>query len=290
MQKDLTMTEQMTLTKPEQIALNDGSAIPPLGLGVWQVDPAITAKVVSWGIQAGYRLIDTAEGYGNEEGVGQAIRTAGVPRGELFITSKLRNGAHQRDAALKAFDETMSKLGIKQIDLFLIHWPVPSQGKYVEAWKTLVELRQDGRIKSIGVSNFNQDHLERIIGETGVTPVVNQIELHPAVSTARHQGIPWQAQHPHRKLEPARQRPAVERSGPRRHRRQTSQVRGADDHQMAPSGRADRHSKVGPQERIAANFDVFDFELDAEDLELIKGLDSRDGRTGANPATAAFLF
>ena len=133
---------------PERITLNDGSAIPQLGLGVWQVDPDITAQVVSWGIEAGYRSIDTAEGYANEEGVGQAIRTAGVPRRELFITSKLRNGGHQRDRALKAFDETMSKLGIEQIDLFLIHWPVPSQGKYVEAWKTLIELRQAGRIKS----------------------------------------------------------------------------------------------------------------------------------------------
>ncbi|WP_245520288.1 aldo/keto reductase, partial [Mesorhizobium sp. M00.F.Ca.ET.217.01.1.1] len=138
-----------------------------MGLGVWQVDPGTTAKVVRWGIEAGYRLIDTAEGYRNEEGVGEAIRAAGVPRAELFITSKLRNGAHQRDAALRAFDDTMQKLGIDQIDLFLIHWPVPSQGKYVEAWKTLVELRKAGRIKSVGVSNFNQDHLERIIGETG---------------------------------------------------------------------------------------------------------------------------
>ncbi|TIU08183.1 MAG: aldo/keto reductase, partial [Mesorhizobium sp.] len=124
------MPEQITLSKPEQITLNDGSAIPQIGLGVWQVDPAITSQVVSWGIEAGYRLIDTAEGYRNEEGVGQAIRKAGVPRGELFITSKLRNGAHQRDAALRAFDETMSKLGIEKIDLFLIHWPVPSQDKY----------------------------------------------------------------------------------------------------------------------------------------------------------------
>ncbi|UVK37752.1 aldo/keto reductase [Mesorhizobium sp. AR10] len=284
------MTEQMTLTKPEQIALNDGSAIPPLGLGVWQVDPAITAKVVNWGIQAGYRLIDTAEGYGNEEGVGQAIRTAGVPRGELFITSKLRNGAHQRDAALKAFDETMSKLGIKQIDLFLIHWPVPSQGKYVEAWQTLVELRQDGRIKSIGVSNFNQDHLERIIGETGVTPVVNQIELHPRF---QQRGIrEFHSKHNIR----------IESWSPLGSGRLLSDP--------ALAGIAAKHRKsvaqtiirwhlqegliVIPksvhQDRIAANFDVFDFELDAADLELIRGLDSRDGRTGANPATAAFLF
>ena len=242
------------------------------------------------GIQAGYRLIDTAEGYGNEEGVGQAIRTAGVARSELFITSKLRNGAHQRDAALKAFDDTMSKLGIKQIDLFLIHWPVPSQGKYVEAWKTLVELRQDGRIKSIGVSNFNQDHLERIIGETGVTPVVNQVELHPRF---QQRGIrEFHSKHNIR----------IESWSPLGSGRLLSDP--------ALAGIAAKHRKsvaqtiirwhlqegliVIPksvhQDRIAANFDVFDFELDAGDLELVRGLDSRDGRTGANPATAAFLF
>src|SRR4029079_6869718 len=119
------------------------------------------------------------EGYDNEEGVGEALRSTSVPRNELFITSKLRNGGHQRDLALRSFDETMAKLGIEQLDLFLIHWPVPSQNKYVEAWKTLVELRQAGRVKSIGVSNFNLDHLDRIIGETGVAPAVNQIELHP---------------------------------------------------------------------------------------------------------------
>ena len=164
---------------PEQLTLNDGATIPRIGLGVWQVDPDITAKVVRWGIEAGYRLINTAEGYRNEEGVGEAIRSAGVPRKELFITSKLRNGAHRRDDALRAFDDTMAKLGIDRIYLFLIHWPVPGQNNYVEAWKTLVELKEAGRIASVGVSNFNQDHLERIIGETGVVPVVNQIELHP---------------------------------------------------------------------------------------------------------------
>src|SRR5690606_26530944 len=120
------------------------------------------------------------EGYNNEEGVGEAIRAAEVPREELFITSKLRNGGHARDLAFKNFDETMQKLGLDVLDLFLIHWPLPSQDKYVEAWKVLVELQQQGRIRSIGVSNFNEDHLERIIGETGVTPAVNQIELHPA--------------------------------------------------------------------------------------------------------------
>lgn len=290
MQKDLSMPEQITLTKVEQITLNDGSAIPQMGLGVWQVDPAITAQVVSWGIEAGYRLIDTAEGYQNEEGVGQAIRTAGVPRSELFITSKLRNGAHQRDAALRAFDETMNKLGIEKIDLFLIHWPVPSQGKYVEAWKTLIELRQSGRIKSIGVSNFNQDHLERIIGETGVTPSVNQIELHPRFqqrqtrefhSTHNIRIESWSPLGSGRLLSD----PTLEKIAGK-HRKSVAQViirwHLQEGLIVIP--------KSIHQDRIAANFDVFDFELDSKDLELIRDMDSSNGRTGANPATAAFLF
>ncbi|MER9067820.1 aldo/keto reductase [Mesorhizobium sp. M0902] len=284
------MPEQITLNRPEQIRLNDGSAIPQIGLGVWQVDPAITAKVVRWGIEAGYRLIDTAEGYQNEEGVGQAIRSAGVPRSELFITSKLRNGAHQRDAALRAFDETMSKLGIEQIDLFLIHWPVPSQDRYVEAWKTLIELRQSGRIKSIGVSNFNQDHLERIIGETGVTPTVNQIELHPRFQRRDKREFhdrhnirieSWSPLGSGRLLSD----PTLE-SIARKHGKSVAQtiVRWHLQEGVIVI------PKSIHQDRIAANFDVFDFELEAKDLELIRGMDSSDGRTGPNPATAAFLF
>ena len=133
------------------LPLNDGNAIPRIGLGVWQVDALITARVVSEAIKAGYRSIDTAEGYRNEAGVGEAIKAADVPRKELFITSKLRNGGHARDLALKSFDETMTLLGIDQLDLFLIHWPVPSQGKYVEAWKALVQLQKDGYKGQLGL-------------------------------------------------------------------------------------------------------------------------------------------
>jgi 2,5-diketo-D-gluconate reductase A len=275
---------------PEQITLNDGATIPQLGLGVWQVDHGITAQVVGWAIKAGYRLIDTAEGYQNEEGVGEAIRAAGVPRSELFITSKLRNGAHQRDAALRAFDDTMKKLGIEQLDLFLIHWPVPSQDKYVEAWKALIELQQAGRIKSIGVSNFNRDHLERIIGETGVVPVANQIELHP-----RFQQRALRDFHALHDIHTESWSPLG--SG-----------RLLSDPTIA--GIAGKHGKSAAQtiirwhlqqglivipksihqDRITANFDVFDFELDAEDLKTIAGMDSADGRDGPNPATASFLF
>jgi len=275
---------------PEQMTLNDGTAIPQLGLGVWQVDHGITADVVGWAIKAGYRLIDTAQGYRNEEGVGEAIRAADVPRSELYITSKLRNGAHERDAALRAFDDTMEKLGIEQLDLFLIHWPVPSRDKYVEAWKTLIELKQAGRIKSIGVSNFNRDHLERIIGETGVVPVANQIELHP-----RFQQRALREFHAGHDIQTESWSPLG--SG-----------RLLGDPTIA--GIAAKHGKSAAQtiirwhlqqglivipksihqDRIAANFDVFDFELDTQDLKTIAGMDSADGRDGPNPATAAFLF
>lgn len=282
MQKDIRM--------PKQLTLNDGATIPQIGLGVWQVEPSITAKVVRWGIDAGYRLIDTAEGYRNEEGVGEAIRAAGVPRNELFITSKLRNGAHQRDAALRAFDDTMQKLGIDQIDLFLIHWPVPAQNKYVEAWKTLVELQKAGRVKSVGVSNFNQDHLERIIGETGVTPVVNQIELHPRFQQRDKRDFhkkhnihieSWSPLGSGRLLsDPTLEKIAM------KHGKSVAQVTIRWHLQegliVIP--------KSVHQERIAGNFDVFDFELDADDMRTIRGLDSADGRTGPDPATAAFLF
>ncbi|TPI36080.1 aldo/keto reductase [Mesorhizobium sp. B3-1-6] len=275
---------------PEQLTLNDGAAIPQIGLGVWQVDPDITAKVVRWGVGAGYRLIDTAEGYRNEEGVGEAIRAAGVPRSELFITSKLRNGAHQRDAALRAFDDTMQKLGIDKIDLFLIHWPVPSQNKYVEAWKTLVELQKAGRIKSVGVSNFNQDHLERIIGETGVTPVVNQIELHPRFQQRDKRKFhekhnihieSWSPLGSGRLLSD----PTLEKLA-KKHGKSAAQViirwHLQEGLIVIP--------KSIHQERIAGNFDVFGFELDADDMQTVHGLDSADGRTGPDPATAAFLF
>ena len=276
---------------PEQLKLNDGAAIPQIGLGVWQVDPDITAKVVRWGIETGYRLIDTAEGYRNEEGVGEAIRSAGVPRGELFITSKLRNGAHQRDAALRAFDDTMRKLGIDEIDLFLIHWPVPSQDRYVEAWKALVELKEAGRIRSVGVSNFNQDHLERIIGETGVTPVVNQIELHPRFQQRDKRAFhkkhnihieSWSPLGSGRLLADA----TLEKIA-RKHGKSVAQViirwHLQEGLVVIP--------KSIHQDRIAGNFDVFDFELDNDDIRQIDSLDKGEaGRTGSNPATASFLF
>lgn len=278
------------MAEQTKVTLHDGNVIPQIGLGVWQVDPAITERVVTDGIKAGYRSIDTAEGYDNEAGVGAAIRNAGVARSELFITSKLRNGGHARDLALKSFDDTMKKLGIEQIDMFLIHWPVPSQDKYVEAWKVFVELQKQGRIKSIGVSNFNPDHIERIVGETGVTPVVNQIELHPTFQQTKNR--PFYKQH----------NIAVESWSPL--------GSGADLKNPAIGEIANKHGKSIAQviirwhlqegfivipksihaNRMQENIDVFDFELDTGDMTRIRGLDDPKGRVGADPATAAFLF
>ncbi|MBN9363924.1 MULTISPECIES: aldo/keto reductase [unclassified Devosia] len=272
------------------IKLRDGNSIPQLGLGVWQVDPEITARVVSDAIEVGYRSIDTAEGYQNEEGVGEAIRRAGVPRHELFITSKLRNGGHARDLALKSFDATMKALGLEQLDMFLIHWPVPSQDKYVEAWKTLVELKTQGRIRSIGVSNFNLDHLERIIGETGETPVVNQIELHPRFQQRDKRAFhkqhdifieSWSPLGSGRMLDDATVGAIA-----RKHGKSIAQV----IIRWHLQGGLIVIPKTTHRERMAENFDVLGFELDADDLNKIDGLDQRDGRVGANPATASFLF
>lgn len=274
-----------------RIPLRDGNSIPQLGLGVWQVPVEEAPRVVADGIKAGYRSIDTAEGYQNEEGVGEAIARSDVPREELFITTKLRNSAHARDAALKAFDESMAKLGIEQLDLFLIHWPRPAQNKYVEAWKVLVELQQAGRIRSIGVSNFTPEHLERIIGETGVTPAVNQIELHPAFQQRDQRAV--MAKHDIK----------IESWSP------LGSGRALNDPAIAAIGK--KYGKTVAQtiirwhlqeglivipksmrkERIEENAAVFDFELSAEDMTAIAALDDpRGGRVGPDPATADFSF
>ena len=270
-----------------RITLNDGNSMPQLGLGVWAMSPQTATEVVADAISVGYRSIDTAQGYENEQGVGEALRRVDVPRDQIFVTSKLRNGLHARDLALKSFDETMSKLGIEQLDLFLIHWPMPSQNRYVEAWKTLVELQQQGRIRSIGVSNFNEDHLERIIGESGVTPVVNQIELHP-----RFQQRDKRDYHRQHQI-------AIESWSP------LGGGRAVNDPDIQRI--ADKHGKSVPQaiirwhlqeglivipksanaERLRANFDVFDFTLDDEDMAAIARLDEAQGRIGGNPKTVA---
>src|SRR6478609_8947776 len=171
----------MGMTQIPNLTLNDGHTIPQLGFGVFQVPPKDTARITGQALEAGYRHIDTAEMYGNAKGVGEAIRASGIPRDEVFVNSKLNNGFHEPDVARKAFEQTLTALGLDQVDLFLIHWPLPTQydGDFVSTWKTLAEFKEDGRGRSIGVSNFQPAHLERLAAETDVLPAVNQIEVHP---------------------------------------------------------------------------------------------------------------
>lgn len=161
------------------LVLNDGKEIPQLGLGVWKASDDEAESAVRAAIEAGYRLIDTATIYGNEAGVGRGIVASGVPREELFVTTKLWNADQGYDATLKAFEKSLSALGLDYVDLYLIHWPTPDRGLYVDTWKAFEKLQADGRIKSIGVSNFKPHHLEELMSQTKIVPVVNQIELHP---------------------------------------------------------------------------------------------------------------
>src|SRR3954471_14841155 len=163
------------------ITLNDGRTIPQLGFGVFQIDPDETAEGVTTALEAGYRHIDTAEMYQNERGVGEAVRASGLDRADVYVTSKLSNAAHRPDDARRAFDGTLAELGFDYVDLFLIHWPLPTlyDGDYVSTWQTLEEFKRDGRARSIGVSNFQVSHLERLANETDTVPAVNQIEVHP---------------------------------------------------------------------------------------------------------------
>jgi 2,5-diketo-D-gluconate reductase A len=162
-----------------KIRLNNGVGIPQLGFGVFQIEPDRTAEAVLTAFEAGYRHIDTAQGYNNEEGVGEAIRAAGLPRGEIFVTTKLANDRHGYDQAISALDESLQRLGLDHVDLYLIHWPRPAQNRYVETWKAFEKIASDGKARAIGVSNFHIPHLKRLAEETATVPAVNQIELHP---------------------------------------------------------------------------------------------------------------
>ena len=167
------------MTDVPNITLNNGVEIPQLGFGVFQIDPEKTKEATLAALEVGYRHIDTAEMYGNEKEVGEAVRASGIDRDEIFVTSKLNNGFHAYDDALRAFDQTMTDLGLDYLDLFLVHWPLPEVKDYVVTWTAMEKIYESGRVKAIGVSNFNPHHLRRLHSETSVTPAVNQIEVHP---------------------------------------------------------------------------------------------------------------
>jgi 2,5-diketo-D-gluconate reductase A len=272
------------MTAVPTITLNDGVEIPQLGFGVFQVPPEDTKKATLEALEVGYRHIDTAEMYGNEKGVGEAVAESGIPRDQIFVTSKLNNTFHAREAALGAFDETLETLGFETLDLFLIHWPLPAVGDYVETWKAMEEMKASGRVRSIGVSNFQPAHLQRLFDETDTVPSVNQIEVHPYLTNevARafntEHGIFTEAWSPI--------------------------AQGAVLTDPVITGIADRVGRTAAQvtlrwhiqrgdivfpksvtrSRVEENFALFDFELTNDDIAAIAGL-NRDERTGPDPDT-----
>lgn len=274
-----------------QITLNDGHTIPRLGFGVWQVPDDEATQAVTDAIEAGYRMIDTAEGYDNEEGVGRALKDCGIAREELFITSKLRNGAHDFDAAIKAFDESQHKLGLDYLDMFLIHWPVQEQDKYRDAWRALLKLKEDGRVRSVGVSNFLPEHLDRIADATGIVPVINQIELHPKFqqrdvrATHNQRGIKIECYSP-LGSGAVLEDPTLAAIA-KKHGKEVAQVilRWLLDQGLIVIPKS-THAK-----RIQSNIDVFGFQLDDDDRKQIDALDDpANGKTGSDPATMNSLF
>lgn len=267
------------------VELNDGNQIPQLGFGVFKVPDEETQQAVERAFEAGYRSIDTAALYRNERGVGAAIRASGLPRDELFITSKVWNDAQGREQAARAFDESLGRLGLDYLDLFLIHWPVPSRDLYVETWQTLADIRKDGRVKSIGVSNFEPAHLDRLKAETGIVPAVNQVELHPYLTQqavreyGAANGIVTESWSPLAKGGDLLAEPVLTEIGKR--------------HGKTPAQVVIRwHLRLGcvvipktvTASRVRENFDVFDFGLTDADLNAISSL-NRDRRTGPDPNT-----
>jgi 2,5-diketo-D-gluconate reductase A len=291
----------MTTPTIPTIALHNGSKIPQLGFGTLNIPPdrnptpanaAKTAEVVGLALELGYRHIDTAQSYGNEHGVGQAIANSGIPRRDLWVTSKLGNGNHKPDDVRRSFDGTLGKLGLDYLDLFLIHWPLPTlyEGDYVSTWKAVTHLLADGRLRTAGVSNFQPEHLDRIIRETGVAPAVNQVEIHPyfpndAVRDAtRRHGVVVEAWSPlgQGKLLTDAAIAAIARG----HGKTAAQVilrwQVQKGHVVFP--------KSMHRERMEENLAIFDFQLSDEEVETIAALGKGEaGRIGPNPDTFAWI-
>jgi 2,5-diketo-D-gluconate reductase A len=280
------------MTAVPDIALNNGHSIPQLGFGVFQIDPAETADAVRQALEIGYRHIDTAEMYGNEKGVGEGLRASGLDRGDVFVTSKLNNGFHAPDDARRAFDQTLADLGFDYVDLFLIHWPLPTlyDGDYVSTWKTLEEFYHDGRARSIGVSNFQPSHLRRLAQESDVVPAVNQVEVHPYLDNAEvraydaEHGIGTEAWSPIAQGGVLKDEAIV----------RIAERVGKTPAQVTLRWHIQRGDIIFPKSttpsRIKENFELFDFELTDADVTSITALDKgEEGRTGPNPDTFDYV-
>ena len=264
------------------LKLNDGHLIPQLGLGVYKIPDALAAGTVQIALEAGYRHIDTAALYANERGVGDGLARVALPRDEVFVTTKVWNDRHGYDETLRAFDESLAKLGLDYVDLYLIHWPAPRQDRYIDTYRALETLRADGRARSIGVSNFHTHHLDRLLAETGIVPAVNQVELHP-----------WLQQRELRAYNAAHGILTEDWSPLARGRaigNNTLDAIGARYGKSAAQVVLRWHIELGnvvipksvTPSRIAENFDIFDFELSDEEMLEIEGMD-HGHRTGPEP-------
>ncbi|MFF2384442.1 aldo/keto reductase [Streptomyces sp. NPDC058108] len=270
------------MTAVPALTLNNAVRIPQLGFGTFQIPPEETRDTTLAALEAGYRHIDTAEMYGNEKEVGQAVRDSGLDRDEVFVTSKLNNGAHAYDDALQAFDRTMEELGLDRLDLFLIHWPLPGRGDFVETWKAMEEIYRSGRTKAIGVSNFQPHHLRRLLEESEVVPAVNQVEVHPYLTQGDVRAFGAEHDIATEAWSPIAQGkvlddPTINRIAERVDRTAA---------QVTLRWHIQRGDIVFPKsvtpKRIAENLDLFDFELAEGDMREISAL-NRDERTGPDP-------
>lgn len=276
------------MTTSPLVSFSDGNTIPQLGYGVWQVEDDVAEDVVGRAFKAGYRHIDTAKIYGNEAGVGRAIANSGLDHDDIFITTKLWNADQGYESTLAAFEESMERLGLETLDLYLIHWLQPKQDKYVDTWKALIELQKRGRVKSIGVSNFTVEGLERIVAETGVTPVINQVELHPFFNQSE-----LRAYHAEKGIRTEAWSPL----GQGGELLQNETIKAiADKHGATPAQVVIAwHLAIGnvvipksvTESRIVENYAALDVSLDAADVEAISALDN-GGRIGADPAVSDF--
>ena len=270
------------MTMQKLIELNDGNHIPAIGLGVWKATPEQASAAVVEALEAGYRHIDTAAIYENEDGVGTGLSRAGLPREDVFVTTKIWNDTQGVHKTAQALDASLKRLKLDYVDLLLIHWPVPGQNLYVETWQALAQAREAGKVRSIGVSNFTEEHLQRLVDETGIVPTINQIELHPFFQQhdlrAVHQrmGIRTQAWSPLGQSEALQDTTIVAIAA--RYKRTPAQIVLRWQLQL---GNIAIPKSVTP-ERIRSNFDVFDFALSDDDMAAIAGLD-RDGRMGPDP-------
>lgn len=280
------------MTLSPVLTFNDGNTIPQLGYGVWQVEDDVAEKVVVQAFEAGFRHIDTAKIYGNEAGVGRAIERSGLTPEEIFITTKLWNADQGYESTLKAFDESMERLGLETLDLYLIHWMQPKQDKYVDTWKALIELQKQGRVKTIGVSNFTKEGLQRLIDETGVVPAINQVELHPFFNQAdlrefnASKGILTQAWSPLGQGGELLESAVIG---------QIAAKHGATPAQVVIAWHLAIGNVVIPksvtESRIRENHAALDVSLDETDVQAINGLDNSAegaGRIGPDPAVSDF--